>query len=322
MMQPLRARRAFTLIELLVVIAIIAILIALLLPAVQQAREAARRSACKNNMKQIGLAVHNYYDAHVVFPPAGINYGWCIGITDPTRLNQNTHGLSLLLPYLDQAGLFNSINQETSRSAQNTTYCCGLTPNGGTLVGNPADNAQQMTQLLNVFLCPSDDGSYFLGTQTPYSVPVSPGAAKTNYEFSTDATITCNYWKTQALTARKMFGENSNSRMRDVKDGTSTTIMMCETTRAVANGEPPAWGLRGWVTTGGDVDYGINVWYVSGGTPQSGNLRSWGYVGSQHEGGAHFTFADGSVHFLSENINLTLLRRLATMADGNAVDAP
>ena len=318
-------RRAFTLIELLVVIAIIAVLVALLLPAVQQAREAARRSTCKNKLKQIALAVHNYHTAHKILPPAGINYGWCTtGTPNSSRVTHNTNGLSLLLAFLDQKPLHDQIDQETARSGQNTTYCCSLASVGGTLAGAPADNAPSMATVLDVFLCPSDPGSLHLGTGAPYGVSTSPGGAKTNYDFSAEATITCDFWKSQSASGRKIFGENSNSRWKDVTDGTSTTILIGETTRTVANGEPNPWGYRGWVQTGSDVDVGINVWDVPSGstTPDVGNLNSWGQVGSLHTGGCHFAFADGSVHFVSENINLTVLRRLATMADGNPVQFP
>ncbi|QDT42498.1 Type II secretion system protein G precursor [Gimesia alba] len=319
-------RRGFTLIELLVVIAIIAILIALLLPAVQQAREAARRSTCKNKIKQIALALHNYHETHRVFPPGGINYGWCTADPNqaPGDTTHNKNGFSLLLPYLDQAPLYNKINQDTANSAQNTGYCCGYAGRNAPLAGNPADNADEMVVLLDVFLCPSDDGTTHLGTGAPYGTSVAPGPAKTNYEFSADQTISCNYWSKQGVNSRKMFGENSRCKISDVKDGSSNTLMVCETTRRVANGEPPAWGMRGWVTTGGDVDPGINVWDIPTGwtRPDVGNLNSWGQVGSLHTGGAHFGLGDGAVRFISENTDLTLLRRLGTMSDGSVVELP
>lgn len=321
-----KRRLGFTLIELLVVIAIIAILIALLLPAVQQAREAARRASCKNKVKQVALALHNYHETHRVFPPAGISYGWCTASStqSPDKTTHNKNGLSLLLPFLDQAPLYNNINQETANSAQNTGYCCSYAGSGTPLAGNPADNADEMTVLLDVFLCPSDPGTTHLGTGAPYGTSVAPGPAKTNYELSTDQTISCDLWAAQSSQSRKIFGENSRSRISDIKDGSSNTIMVCETTRTVANGEPPAWGMRGWVTTGGDVDPGINVWDVPTGstTPTLGNLNSWGQVGSLHVGGAHFGLGDGAVRFISENTDLTVLRRLGTMADGAVVEVP
>ncbi len=321
-----RRKSGFTLIELLVVIAIIAILIALLLPAVQQAREAARRTSCKSKLKQVGLAVHNYAEAHNILPPSGINYGWCQGnpASHPGRSNHNTNGISLLLPFLDQTPLYNRINQSVARSAQNTGYCCSYSGNGGALAGNPATNAALMTTTLDVLLCPSDPFSVHLGTGAAYGVSSAPGGAKTNYDFSAEANLNCNIWPTQSPATRKMFGENSNSKFRDVTDGTTNTIMLGETTRKVANGEPLPWGYRGWVQTGCDVDVGINVWDVPTGatTADVGNLNSWGQVGSLHSGGCHFAMGDASVRFVSENINLTLLRNLGAMADGNIVEVP
>ena len=102
-------RTAFTLVELLVVIAVIGILIALLLPAVQQAREAARRSQCRNNMKQLGLALHNYHDTHLAFPPGWI--GVAGGVQDPEGESGVGWG-ALILPYMDQSALFSEFNFE------------------------------------------------------------------------------------------------------------------------------------------------------------------------------------------------------------------
>jgi len=134
-------RRAFTLIELLVVIAIIAVLIALLLPAVQQAREAARRSQCKNNLKQLGLALHNYHSSLNVFPPnlvPGGNFNYSAG---------NWGVLAFLNPYLDQTNVYNLMNLSAPTYASTSPY-------------NIADpnNAKAVAIIVPLFLCPSDRG--------------------------------------------------------------------------------------------------------------------------------------------------------------------
>jgi prepilin-type N-terminal cleavage/methylation domain-containing protein len=322
-------RRGFTLIELLVVIAIIAVLIALLLPAVQQAREAARRSSCKSNLKQIGIALHNYHGTHGVFPPAGVAYGWCNrSVGNPgSPIIHNTNGLSFLLPALEQGALYNSIRPEIARQGLDEGRCCGLAGNtDGTLAGNPAVNAPAMATLVQVFLCPSDPGRTHLGKGTTYGVPSGSGGAKTCYDFITArADFSCNFWERTSPTNRRMFGENSRTRFKDVTDGTTNTFMIGESTLEVANGEPNPWGYRGWVQTGVDpAGTGINLWDVSmtTGLQRYGVLNSWGQSGSLHTGGCQFTLGDGSVRFISQNTNLTVLYRLSTMGDGNVTQLP
>ncbi|WP_194242800.1 DUF1559 family PulG-like putative transporter [Gimesia benthica] len=177
--------RGFTLIELLVVIAIIAILIALLLPAVQQAREAARRSTCKNNLKQIGLALHNYHDTHQLFPYATANPGNCIP-ADPNATITNHTGWLYLLPFMDQANLYNQFNFSAATGQHNKT--------SNTLAGGSSittGNAQLGTNVIPILLCPSDDGgSAYPGADTNYGTGVA-NSARTSYGFSV---TTGEYW--------------------------------------------------------------------------------------------------------------------------------
>lgn len=321
-------RCGFTLIELLVVIAVIAVLIALLLPAVQQAREAARRSTCRNTLKQLALAIHNYESQFKVFPPAGIGYGWCNRSTSnpgtPNILNRN--GWALLLPNLDQAPMFNQIDQNTAMQGLNTGCCCSLLGNtDGALAGNPDVHRNFMNLSLPVFRCPTDTGNRFQGVGACYGTTSGTGGAKTNYDFITSrGDFTCNSWRTTNYLNRRIFGENSSSTVANVRDGMSNTLLVGETTLEVSNGRTASWGYRGWVMTGVDLEStGINRWFTpAGGTPEFGRLNSWGQAGSMHMGGAQFAMADGSVRFLSENMNLTLLTNLAKMSDGQVAAVP
>jgi prepilin-type N-terminal cleavage/methylation domain-containing protein len=337
-----RCRSAFTLIELLVVIAIIAILIALLVPAVQKVREAAARTACSNNLKQIALAVHNYEGAFHHLPPAGVGYGWC-GVTagtypsDPQILNQN--GLTLLLSYLEQGALDAQLDRTQAFCLAVSPYNSGAnwpagsnpTENGGVLMGNSITtnpNLPLMSTPIAVFHCPSDNGSPILPASIIYGASnVHPGY-KTNYDFVTSwlEMDHCNVWRTQAT--RYMFGQNSNCPIAQVSDGMSNTFMLAETCYQVYNGRCAAWGFRGWVMGGIDPTQaqdtqGINDWTFGGhSTPIIGTLGTWSSAGSLHAGGCFFAMGDGSVRFMLESTPLTILNHLATIAGGEAVNLP
>ena len=328
-----RSRKAFTLIELLVVIAIIAILIALLLPAVQQAREAARRSQCRNNLKQLGLALHNYHGAHKVFPASVYNKGVCsTAYTSATRANcqvMNTNGLLMLLPYLDQSPLYNQYNFQQAMSSNaggiyGSQQTCADGSSSPTVMGDPiaSGNAALHVTVLPVLGCPSQaGGDEFTSTSTAYAAASGYVGRKTNYDFIVYANYrhaNCNNWSVDSLTVRRMFGDNSSARIRDVTDGTSNTFAMGETKHEVYNGSAPPYGYRGWLQPGIDPTFGINNHFYSG-VDRSPKLASWGYGGSAHEGGCHFLMADGAVRFVSENASSTTISYLTRMADSQVV---
>ncbi|HOM15791.1 MAG TPA: DUF1559 domain-containing protein, partial [Thermoguttaceae bacterium] len=240
----------FTLVELLVVIAIIGILIALLLPAVQAAREAARRMQCSNNLKQIGLALHNYHAALRSFPPAGIGYGWC---TYPEQgaapIVLNANGLLMLLPYLEQQPLYDKYDRRqcACNAMYGNTGCCSPCTATGILAGDAvaSGNGAVVSTRLSVFSCPSDNGDPYLPADSPH-YGIKPGSglrgAKTNYDFSTSYRYDCRAWAKESPTTRRIFGEDTGTRIADILDGTANTIAMAETLYDVYNGKCAAWG--------------------------------------------------------------------------------
>jgi len=322
-------RSGFTLVELLVVIAIIGVLVALLLPAVQAARESARRTSCTNNLKQLGLGIHNFESANRQFPPAGVGYGWCgsnAGGTGDTAI-LNMSGWVRVLGFIEQTSIANNLKLDQAFSQQATGYCCSYGGNkNGSLAGSPAGNGAFMSAVIPAFACPSDSGNRVQAGNTPYGPSGSLTGARINYDFITSrsdsglGTNGCNYWSRAGATVRYPFGENSDTTFGMISDGTSNTLMVGETTVDVANGEAGCWGYRGWVMTGVDPNGGLNVWDIPSGSTiaDKGNLNSWGQAGSLHPGGCNFTLCDASVHFVSETISNTVLLQLARMSDGNA----
>ena len=328
-----RFKTGFTLVELLVVIAIIGILIALLLPAVQAAREAARRAHCTNNLKQLGVAIHNYLDVHRVFPPAGLDYGWAYNTTNahpsnPTPSILNVSGWVMVLPFLEQQPLHAKYDFKQAAC----TYTRNQVPNSS-IAGSPANgNATVLAQIIPAFLCPSDPTTPTIGASSYYAPDSTHPGAKTSYDFSVNDTDTSSHydWSSQSSTTRYVFGENSNTTPAHVLDGLSNTVAINETTLWVIDGSPLAWGYRGWVQFGIDLDRkGINWWVVDLGTWYTGDrttirgrLTEYGTAGSLHPGGCNATLGDGSVRFLSETTDRTILYQISTMAGGETPTMP
>jgi len=314
-------RRGFTLIELLVVIAIIAILVALLLPAVQQAREAARRSSCKNNLKQIGVAVHNYHDVHSVFPPSYIDATPNLGDPAGTTAQSDTNGLgwgSMILPMIEQAPLYDQIGQQTGGFA----YHWMDSNFDGT--GSAADAIPSAKSIIPTYICPSD--------------PM--GGVNTDKNSFGLSNYTANAGNGAARDKLGVFYTNSKIRFRDITDGTSSTVMIIE--RTTQNDGPTTlncggtrctWSgsiwigprdissVAGWHTGVYALDVesygGASATYLIGRSAASWG-EDWGSA-STHTGGLQTAMCDGSVRFLSENIDMIVYRSIRSRGKGEVV---
>ena len=299
----------FTLIELLVVIAIIGILIALLLPAVQAAREAARRLQCSNNLKQIGLALHNYHSAHKVFPPGGITKLTACLLVGNSAKDGGAPWTVFILPFLEAQNRYDQYNFKGSFA---DLY---WTPT--------ADNFKVQFQPNSAFQCPSDTNSasdvcnsnYFGcqggGVQGPLCQATTPGRVFFN---------------------NGVFFNNSAVKIGHVSDGTSNVFMVGETRYCpikpgYPDGAYASWdsSLRVYPSDPSPAPQGLgaaweginsaawNTWNPA--RRFTGDVASSTF-GSGHSGGANFAMADGSVHFVAETIDLTVYRGLGARDDG------
>jgi prepilin-type N-terminal cleavage/methylation domain-containing protein/prepilin-type processing-associated H-X9-DG protein len=300
-------RPAFTLIELLVVIAIIAILIGLLLPAVQKVREAAARSQCQNNLKQIGLALHNYHDAYKCFPPGYVS---TVATADPNFTTAPGWGwATFLLPYLEQAPLYNQLEPAIRANVAITD------PSVATAIQT----------YLPLYVCPSD-----ITPQGPFAIYRLPAGALSYpliYSQASPGPLMAGPSSYAACVGRDedsdadgvrgsgVFYCNSKTRLTDIVDGTSTTILAGERSWNNANG---VWvgAIPGYAMVFGPANPCLSA--ISGGLPNSpiyappmlvqahihlvnprtdsdGGLDDFS---SQHSGGANVLYADGSVHFI------------------------
>ena len=324
-MHYLHRRSGFTLIEFLVVIAIIAILIALLLPAVQQAREAARRSTCKNNMKQIALALHNYNETHGVFPPGAITTTATTTAYDTWRDAGRTSGAGLhgtswavqLLPFVDQAALHNkwdfSTNVMGNRIAAEVNLPVFYCPtrrskvrkiDGPIMISENPSSSSGPTNLTNPFIKGGCDYGVCIGAGNGWAdgdvIHVTHHTTALIGSFGGGSTGFLG-----------MFSVNSDTAIRDVDDGTSNTIMTGEMQK-LHGSTAPQMSQDGWAVGGVSTMFDTGI---SGGTTGGFNNNFYQSAGSDHVGGAHFGFGDGGVRFLSENMSSQVYKELGT-ADG------
>jgi prepilin-type N-terminal cleavage/methylation domain-containing protein/prepilin-type processing-associated H-X9-DG protein len=333
----MNSRRGFTLIELLVVIAIIAILIALLVPAVQKVREAAARAQCESNLKQLGVAMHNYYDHNNSFPPSTPNYFNGGRGTNPMGNEDTVNSMPLLCPYIEQQGLYNQL---------------AVAFNGGGFSTNPFGPPRDYGFYppwqadIPILHCPSSPlGDPYVETaQGTFS-----NTSRRNYVYCTGDLIFNNYqWagtgfqvNNSSRLYRGVFGFDSHTRTTQIIDGTSNTIMMSEqASNGMANDIHGlfATGVGGLNTNPSTcLSKAANGAYKAGvavrtGRPQTALWHdgegifctfqtvlppnspscvsdtfgdSWGIASatSYHVGGVNVLMADGSVHFVSDNIN-------------------
>lgn len=331
-------RRGFTLIELLVVIAIIAVLIALLLPAVQQAREAARRTQCRNNLKQLGLALHNYESSVTTLPPnmvPGGNFAYSAG---------NWGVLAYLSPYLDQTNIYNSMNLNMPTYQSSSPY--NIDPS----------NQKAASTIVPMFLCPSDKAKS-LGND--YGVT---GLSPSNY-CANQGTGIITGANGSPYDASGVMYANSRVRLGDITDGTSNTACMSESLLGdgptSASGAIPAAGAQkvyAYLTTyasslddascAGATSWNIqdlrqflwfsgeirNTAYNHYYTPNSKNWDcitnasglgytaiGWKAARSNHVGGVTLLMCDGAVRFVSNSVDLATWRGISTRAGGEIV---
>lgn len=339
-----RLRRAFTLIELLVVIAIIAILIALLLPAVQQAREAARRSQCKNNLKQLGLAMHNYHDTfgwfphnHCAWTNAPVYYGTAAGTDNP-----QFSWLAMALPYLDQAPMYNQLD---------------FHPAGGNNNHNALGaNANIRDKVVPVFLCPSNDMPAVRPNQVNggYRWNGSSNAAGTDYVGSlghiwggwkdcgavpSDVFIANGLgvngsnpgtpWVNgeqinEQVNVNGIFKYTGSTKIGDCVDGTSNTIAVFENYHWRGGNQNPFnynhSDYTAWINPNAAIHNLRNP--INNRNPnwqQGANDLRCEPPSSLHVGGIQVLLGDGSVRFITENIDHNTRYRLAVRNDRQPV---
>lgn len=288
-----RPAKGFTLVELLVVMAVIGLLVALLLPAVQNAREAARRTQCQNNMKNISLALHEYHDKHKMFPS-----GW-IGVSNQNFDVNGKSGLgwaAMILDGLEQVNIWDTIDRKLS-------------------VTDPA-NANARAEILPVFRCPSD-----YSTETLFDMELEPPKvnpdlpvkmAVSNYVgcFGSNDLHACESMPpgTQCV-GNGILYHNSSVRIPSIKDGTSTTIIVSE--RKTNETKSPKWYSTWMGAAPGGQEAIARILGVTDHFPN--NSQHFEEFSSAHADGIFIGLADGGVKYIADAIDPTLYQSLGTM---------
>ena len=348
--------RGFTLIELLVVIAIIAVLIALLLPAVQSARAAARRMSCTNNLKQIGLASHNYLSTNDTFQPSNIMSGsWGVAVKPPSGWTNNWSSLAKILPYSEQGSSYNAMNFVLKDSDSVNTTICG--------------------QLIATFVCPSDPFTTAFNDAGTVFGGSNYGSNDGDWYVFSFAGGPASF---AGLPSRGAFAVNRARRIAEFTDGTSNTVLYSEIKTFQPrlkcgnlsvndpNNQPAPNGALPAAYSGGGCSFGntMHTRWSNGGVYHSGFTTAWppnkkttfNYTGtpaltpaigagqvdtdiisinendggptfgaftsrSYHPGGVNALFADGSVHFIKESVNGMIWRGLGTIAGGEVLSS-
>lgn len=307
-------RPGFTLVELLVVIAIIGILVALLLPAVQAAREAARRMSCSNNLKNIVLAAHNYHDSFGAF---------CASAELATTSNTGVGMHIKLLPFIEEGVLGDLVDEALKKSTNKSIGDVEAALGDALLDGD-----------INIYWCPSRD----TGEQEDYT---SAGRALVTYFGVTGGARNCNFYDLEDSHCGDVFNDGvfypyETVSMKKITDGTSQTLAIGERSYQLRSffagafydgGKPysgttkvcshAAKNMKWGITSPQSAGYYVQEVDAPPGSPKTVLFNDL-FWGSEHPSGAHFAYADGSVHFLGEDTNLTVLRSLASRNGGEA----
>ena len=345
-MQRVRLKRAFTLVELLVVIAIIGVLVALLLPAVQAAREAARRSSCQNNFKQLALALHNHHDVRNTLPPGSMYFGTCC--TPPSYTNWAIE----ILPYMEQTNIYERYRQnEVNTSANNyaaigqqrvKTHECPSDTVKGKLeepASGPADAANQLWM----------HGSYRAvsgklnlatghGNWDGFEPQLWPGNVNDHQYKSFLHAIGLGYNGVPSpnvtASGTHISSMGGPERFANATDGLSNTLMIGEYTTRTSTRRGTFWAVTYASYNQSSVGAEARLYGKHYGASSTDRTGCWGTPGlygdqsckrafnAEHPSGGNWALGDASVRFINYNVDITLLQNMGTMAGGEANVVP